>query len=182
MKHRILPPVLPFLALPLLSVAAFGQMTGVAHPDPAVDDATVPAQTDHYVKPSHDSALNPTAPTVAASPQATYAAPSSGYQNSYAATGPVPTSAPTNLPDPAMPPTPALIVRQPASSEAYAAPATVQTASVRRESLEPVENDNGIVSTMPNVPFQVNAGTVLRVRLEQNLSTEHTAVCARFTA
>ena len=183
MKNRMLQPVLPFLALPLMTVAAFGQMTGVSNPDSVNDTVPTTSQSEHYVKPARSSDRNATGTTAAvtATPQS-YAASANGYANSYAATGPVPT---TTASDPTMSPAPALIVRQPASATGsyLATPSpVVQTASVRREELESTDGDNGIVLTMPNVPHQINAGTVLRARLEQTIDTETTKVGTRFTA
>ncbi|MGI4828210.1 MAG: hypothetical protein ACRYFU_08480 [Janthinobacterium lividum] len=179
MKRSMLQPVLPFLALPLFTVAAFGQMTGVSHPD-VTDDSTVPAQSEHYVKPSDAGSFGANAPTSV--PQATYAPPSSGYASSYAATGPAPSASAAD----SSAPTPALIVRQPIATNPNACPEPtrpeVQNASIRRESMGAVENDSGVVTGVPYVPHQINAGTVLHVRLDQEISTETTPVGTHFTA
>ena len=204
MKPRMLQPVLPFFALPLLTMAAFGQTVGVSHPD-QLNDSTPVTDSDHYVKPTHattpdgivTTAAPPSAPYVA--PSVSYAAPQTsapsslpatrqtgysqtGYADSYAATGPAPAPASAET---GMPPTPALIVRQPGSAPTpYAAPVNppVQTASYRRETLSSTDGDNGIVTSVPEIPFQLNAGTVLRARLEQTISSENTPVGTRFSA
>ena len=53
---------------------------------------------------------------------------------------------------------------------------------MRRESMASAENDNGIVMSVPEVPHQINAGTVLHVRLDQEISTETTPIGTHFTA
>lgn len=179
MKNRLLQPVLPFLALPLFTVAALGQTTGVSHPE-ATDDSLSTSQSDHYVKPLHAGSFEATAPTSA--PQATSNAPSSAYANSYAATGPVPSATVSSPSDPSTPPTPALIVRQPTVPSPNACPEPNQTASLRRDTMASAGNDDGIVMSVPDVPHQINAGTVLHVRLDQEISTETTPIGTHFTA
>ncbi len=182
MKTRILRPVLPFLALPLLTASALGQTTGVAHP--ATDDETAvvtQSQTDHYVKPSHASAARSTTPVVEVQTQTTVTEPRSypATDASYPATGPVPVAAAP----PAVQPAPALIERRPLPyAAANAAPAScVQTAGVRSEHRE-LGEDEGIVLTVPDYPHELRTGTILKVRLDQTISTEETHVGARFSA
>ena len=185
MKIRILQPVLPFLALPLLSVAALGQTTGVAHPD-EFDDTTAqaPRQTLHYAKPSHD------ADSSTAVIQAAPASSAPATVQSYPATAPVSeTSYPAtgSAPAVAAEPTPALIIRQPDPSSVVitAAPATytpVQSASLPVAHQAAIEDDSGIVMSVPLRPHELGSGTVLKTRLNQNFSTENTTVGAAFSA
>lgn len=188
MKTRFLQPVLPFLALPLLTASALAQTTGVSHPEQLDENATPAAQTDHYVMPSHQVA--PPAPS-AVTPQPAQSA------TSYPATGPVPeVSYPATGPAPAATaagsdaaPTPALIVRQPASS-APGEPAPtrtyspVQTATYAAEPgarPAPGSEDDGVVQVRL-IPHQLNEGVTLKTRLDQVLSTETTLKGAPFTA
>ncbi len=168
-KFRILQPVLPFLALPLLTVSALGQATGVAHPD-RLNDVDTPQQSDHYVKPSHTPASDSTP----------VQANTSINEQSYPATGAVP-----QISDPstgtaggqtaAMP---ALIVRQPTAST-YA---PVQTASAQPQRRELADDDDGIVSSVAYSPHELNSGTVLKARLKESLSTETAVVGKAFSA
>ncbi len=167
-KFRILQPVLPFLALPLLTVSAPGQATGVAHPD-QLNDVDTPQQSDHYVKPSHSAAAgNSTAPTQTGTPAVS--------EQSYPATVTVP-----QIKYPATftaEPTPALIVRQPETASHPPA----QTASTQPGRGELADNDDGIVLAAPSVPHELNSGTVLKARLKESLSTETAVVGTAFSA
>ena len=179
MRLRILQPVLPFLALPLLSACALGQATGVAHPD-QLDDSIATTQGDHYVKPSHRSAPELPAPVVQASPQdapTQQAAQTSDEPQSFPATGSAPARTAASCPSPQ--PTPALIERTQttASSTNYESHQPVQTASLKLAGA-----DDGVVSSVPNVPHQLNSGVVLKARLDQTLSTENSTVGSAFSA
>ena len=171
-SFKRLQPMLPFLALPLLAVSALGQTTGVSNPDQANDISSAPAQTDHYVKPSHTAAASP-----ADSPAAAQSYPATAPEVSYPATGPAPTA------DAAPQPTAALIVRQPEPTPAAPANyAPVQTASVQLQPRTPVDDDSGVVMAVPVGPHELGAGTVLKTHLRETFSTETTPVGARFSA
>ena len=177
-KFRILQPVLPFLALPLLAASALGQTTGVSNPDQLndTDAGAPPRQTLHYVKPANADSTAPVAQTSApavSTPEAqSYPATGPASEVSFPATGPVTvTVAATQSAQPA----PALIVRQPEPNPA-------QTAYVQPEHLAPANDDSGIVMAAPDVPFQLGSGTVLKARLDQQFSTETTTVGTAFTA
>ena len=190
MKTSIFRPVLPFLALPLLTASALGQTTGVSHPD-SNDETTTVVQTtvqptaqttsqatsDHYVKPSANSAA--TAPAKV-QVQTTVTAPDSypATETSYPATAPAPA-----IQQETAAPAPALIERRPlpASTSAAVSCAPVQTASVRPESRYSGPDDD-VVTAAPDRPHELNAGTILRARLDQELNTEETRVGARFSA
>ena len=167
-------PVLPALALPLLTLAGTAQTTGVSHPeDPALDAAQSATTADHYVPPSKTA-------TAAHPATQTYAA-DSGEAVAYSATGPAPVYiAPQATPAAA----PGLIVRQPGSAQP-ATPNTyapVQTASARAEALQAANDDSGIVTEVPAAPFELPAGTVLKTNLDVVLGTDTTPVGSPFTA
>ena len=170
-------PVLPALALPLLTLAGTAQTTGVSHPDDAALDAAQTASApDHYVPASKAAA--------AARPAAQTYATDTSEAVAYPATGPAPVySAPQT--QAASQPTPGLIVRQPASTlpatpNTYYAP--VQTASARAETLQGANDDSGIVTEVPAGPFELPAGTVLKTSLDVVLGTDTTPVGSPFTA
>ena len=185
MKTSLLRPVLPFLALPLLTASALGQTTGVAHPD-SDSDTTIQTQagTDHYVKPTHAA----TSEAVQASTQTTASTPATEPQSypatasSYPATGPASAAPVTREMAPAEP---TLSERRPlppvSISGSAATCAPVQTAHAdegRRE----LDGDDGIVLAAPDRAHELHAGTILRVRLDQTVSTEETPVGTRFSA
>lgn len=171
-------PVLPALALPLLTVAGIAQTTGVSHPDdPTLDAAQSAVSTDHYVSPAKSG-------LAAHSVTQAYATDSSEAV-AYSATGPAPVDTAPQATVPISPqPTPGLIVRQPAST-LPATPATyapVQNASARAEALHPADDDSGIVTEVPAAPFELPAGTVLKTSLDVVLGTDTTPVGSPFTA
>ncbi len=172
MKLKYLQPVLPFVALPLFTVSALAQTTGVSHPEQDDSTAVTPAQSSHYVMPSHQSAQAPT------TPQQSYPATAPAPAASYPATGPAPTQDAT--------PTPALIVRQPLSSAAPAGHpadsyAPAETARYEPEPAGASREDDGVVQ-IRLVPHQLNEGVVLKTRLDQPLSTETSVRGTEFTA
>jgi hypothetical protein len=105
-------------------------------------------------------------------------------------TSPAPSSAPHYVkPSPAIPaPVPAEATNsiQPAETapaiEAMPAPVPVQTAEGRRLLKSSTDPDAGIVTSVPDVPGQVNEGTPLRARLQNPLSTQETKVGDPFLA
>lgn len=189
MKTRIFRPVLPLLALPLLTASALGQTTGISHPD-SNDETTTVVQTtvqpvaqtasDHYIKPSHYVG-DPAPATVQI--QTTVTTPESypATATSYPATAPPPPYQPVQ---PSSESAPALIERHSAVAPTPSAAVScvpVETASVRPEPRY-VGPDDGVVTSAPDRPHELNAGTVLRARLDQELSTDETRVGARFSA
>ena len=188
MKTCIFRPVLPFVALPLLTASALGQTTGVSHPD-SNDETTTIAQpavqmqaqpsADHYVKPSRtasDAASSVQIETTVTTPDS-YPATAT----SYPATAPAPVTV-TQQVGAVATPAPALIERRPLPTPSTAVScAPVQSAGLRPASREP-GNDDGVVMSVPERPHELHAGTILRARLDQQLSTEETRVGARFSA
>jgi hypothetical protein len=105
-------------------------------------------------------------------------------------TSPAPAAAPHYMkPSPAIPaPTPAATTNsdQPAETaqavEAIPAPVPAQTAEGRRLLTPSVDPDANIVTSVPDVPGQINEGTPLRARLQNPLSTQETKVGDTFLA
>lgn len=161
-------PVLPALALPLLTLTGIAQTTGISHPDdPTLDAAQTAGTADHYVPPSKTSAA--TQPYTA----------QSGEAVAYPATGPAPVY---TAPQATTPQAPGLIVRQsalPATPNTYA---PVQTANARAEALQGPNDDSGIVTEVPAGPFELPAGTILKTSLDVVLGTDTTPVGSPFTA
>ena len=172
-------PVLPALALPLLTLTGMAQTTGVSHPDdPTLDVAQTasPASTaDHYVPPSKTAAAARSTAPVAQPYQGQPA--NSGEAVAYSATGPAPIATPAQT-------APGLIVRQPAS----ALPTTsttygpVEPARARQEALASAGNDDDIVTEVPAGPFELPSGAVLKTRLDTVLGTDTTPVGSPFNA
>ena len=156
--------LLPALALPLLaSTAALAQgLTGTAHPDQLAD---APAQTDHYVKPTHTGD----------------APPAPAYKDSFPATAPAPAQprlltreaeAPT---DDSHPVSPAQTYAPAPAGEARALPPTRPTSAEDAY-------DGAIVLNVPTRPHELHTGTLLHARLRETLSTKSTPEGAVFTA
>ena len=105
-------------------------------------------------------------------------------------TSPAPSSAPHYVkPSPAIPvPTPVQTTNsyQPPDAapavEAMPAPVPAETAEGRRPLKPSTDPDAGIVTSVPDVPGQVNEGTPLRARLQNPLSTQETKVGDTFLA
>ena len=186
MKTRILRPVLPFLALPILTASALGQTTGVSHPDTDNETTTTTVtQTDHYLKPTHGAASGDAKTAVQVQTQTTVTAPESypATATSFPATGPAPIASVDSAPS--AQPAPALIERRPltapTSSSAAGSCRPVETASVQSERRE-IGDDDGIVLTVSEHPHELRAGTILRARLDQTISTDNTPAGTRFSA
>lgn len=183
MKTRILRPVLPFLALPLLTASALAQTTGVAHPDMNDETPVSRSLADHYVKPSHNGSVT-TAPAVRVRTQTTVTAPESypATATSYPSTGPAPETTVVSQTSTQTSSEPVLLARHPLPT----ASAPISCAPVETASAQPLRRDlggdEGIVLTVPEHPHELRAGTILRVRLDQTISTEETHAGARFSA
>lgn len=199
MNFKRWQPVLPVLALPLLTLAGLAQATGISHPDEVAGEAQIVSQTaeqvtapdsaDHYVPPSRTGIAARSAPVTRAYPNqpagfATTA--NTGAAVSYPATGPAPvntTSAYSATADTAPQASPGLLVRRAAPSpDPPRADPRVGTDSARSEALRPVNDDSGIVTEVPAAPFELPSGTVLKTHLDAVLGTETTPVGSRFTA
>ena len=153
-------------AMPGLAQGAADQRTGVSHPDSApitvnADDTTVAAPANAPAKPS--AAVPETGTVVKSSPDVVY--------------GPyVPYRAP-GAPEPAV------------STYAYDPDANMVTAATagqsdRRLLQAPAANDEdaGIVTRVPSLPGEIPDGTLLKVRLNEYLSTLTTRSGEKFTA
>ncbi len=188
MKTRFLRPALPLLALPLLTASALSQTTGVSHPDS--DNETTPitqAATEHYVKPSHSVAAAAAAPaTVEVQTQTTVTEPGSypATATSFAATGPAPIATATATTVQTTETAPALIERRPlppvSITGATASGGPVESAHLE-EDHRLLDNDDGVVLSMPDRRHELRIGTILKARLDQTLSTEETLAGARFS-
>ena len=207
MNFKCWQPVLPALALPLLTLAGAAQATGTSHPDEVAGESQIVGQTaeqvtapDHYVPPARTALAPRSAPVNRAYPD-----PPAGFAQtgdtgaavSYPATGPAPAdttsttraysaapdTTPDTTPNTAPQAAPGLLVRRAASApEAPRAYPRVENASARSEALRPVNDDSGIVTSVPAAPFELPSGTVLKTRLDAVLGTETTPVGSRFTA
>lgn len=162
MTAKVFKPVLPVLALPFLALSAHAQAsTGYSHPD---ETTTTPAQTEHYVKPSHPAA-----------------APAPAYQDSFPATA---TEPKLLARDPATP-VPDATPSQPAAVRSYAAPsapAPIERAAIASARDPEDTHDGDIVLDVASRPHELHRGTVLHARLREALNTQSTPEGAVFTA
>lgn len=177
MNRKAFTPVLPALFLPFLSLPMQGQaMTGTSHPDQATD---APSQTDHYVKPSHDTAAQSTA------------APA--YQDAYPATAPAPTGPAATSPEPKLytrdgnvPATATTAAPPPSAAYApysgYNSSAPAQSPVLNSRVNGPDPADGQIVTEIATNPHELNRGTLLHARLREPLNTQTTPEGAVFTA
>jgi hypothetical protein len=140
----------------VLLPAAYAQTTGTSHPEQLNDQITTApnySTAPHYVKPS---------PAIPAPPAETTSAPA------------------------------ALTAQQPAQQispdDTYVgstSPAVVQTAEapqVRRPLTSANDPDANIITSMPDIPGQMNEGTMLYVQLQTPLSTSESRVGDTFLA
>ena len=104
-------------------------------------------------------------------------------------TSPAPSSAPHYVkPSPAIPATAAETTNSYPPAEpapavaAMPAPVPVQSAEGRRLLTPAIDPDANIVTSVPDVPGQINEGTPLRARLQNPLSTQETKVGDTFLA
>ncbi|HTV09069.1 MAG TPA: hypothetical protein VMD97_08525 [Candidatus Aquilonibacter sp.] len=158
------------VAAAVLLPAAHAQTTGTSHPERLDDQITTapnPATEPHYVKPSPDVAAPAAAAPVTGNPTQAIAAP------------PTVATAPVD-PDSTFVGSGAPIAPQPATTTAqaeYAPPVMLH-----RTTPPPADPDGSIVISVPDLPGQMNEGTILHVVLQTPLSTTESHVGDTFLA
>jgi hypothetical protein len=144
----------------LLLPAAYAQTTGTSHPEQLNDQImTTPdySAASHYLKPS--PAIPAPAAEIARVPDDSASAPQTA-------------AAPQTSPD-------ATYV---GSSATIAQPQTAQIPEGRRPLTSANDPDANIITSVPDVPGQLNEGTVLRARLQTPLTTQNSHVGDTFLA
>jgi hypothetical protein len=148
----------------LLVPAAYAQSTGTSHPEQLNDQImTSPnySAAPHYVKPS--PAIPAPAADIARVPDDSTSVPQTA-------------AAPQTSPDATyVGNTPAAAIVQPVAQ-------TTQIREGRRPLTSASDSDANIITSVPDVPGQLNEGTVLRARLQTPLTTQNSHVGDTFLA